>query len=64
MECRWNTPLEDDKGEPEEENRAVWGQGGPTEDPEAAVGSKRAEPADEEDLEDEVKQRLKQLRKA
>ena len=55
--------MEDDKGEPEEENRAVWGQGGPAEDVDEAVGSKRAEPVDEDDLEDEVKQRLKQLRK-
>ena len=56
--------MEDDKGEPEEENRAVWGQGGPTEDPEAALGSKRPEPpVDEDELDDEVKQRLKQLKR-
>lgn len=60
----WNTPMEDDKGEPEEENRAIWGQGGgPAEGTELVVGMKRPEPAEDEELDDEVKQRLKQLRK-
>lgn len=57
--------MEDDKGEPEEENRAVWGQGeAPTDGSDLPVGSKRVELADEDDLDDEVKQRLKSLRKS
>lgn len=57
----WNTPLGDDESAPEE-NRATWAQPGAEAPEEPVAEPSRKRPAEEEELDPEVQNRLKALK--